>query len=167
MNTGGIGTLLHICGEELADPLNQGRAPHRAAGEPGRHSREHVGQHPRPDLQCSPSTGGQNKHAGRPPRRMRCSPLSPPPHPPARRARGSSFGGRSRPGHRRPQRLRRKHSCLHNRSCFFKETLTPMEALSAAMIIVGVMGLYLSQPSTSQEISQVGSELSNSPDLGQ
>jgi len=29
---------------------------------------------------------------------------------------------------------------------FFKETLTPMKAISAVMIIVGVMGLYLSQP---------------------
>ena len=29
---------------------------------------------------------------------------------------------------------------------FFKETLTPMKMISAAMIVAGVMGLYLSQP---------------------
>lgn len=30
---------------------------------------------------------------------------------------------------------------------FFRETLTPMKMVSTAMIIAGVMGLYLSQPS--------------------
>ena len=30
---------------------------------------------------------------------------------------------------------------------FFRETLTPMKAVSALMIMAGVMGLYLSQPS--------------------
>ena len=30
--------------------------------------------------------------------------------------------------------------------CFFKEAVTPMKAASAALIIAGVMGLYLSQP---------------------
>ena len=30
---------------------------------------------------------------------------------------------------------------------FFRETLTPMKVVSAVMIMAGVMGLYLSQPS--------------------
>jgi small multidrug resistance pump len=31
---------------------------------------------------------------------------------------------------------------------FFKETVTPMKVISAAMIIAGVAGLYLSQPNS-------------------